>query len=162
MSESSKALEDAVQGITEEHAAGRPTSGGWSIAQIVEHVGVSEEQMFFALTERFRPVPNPIHDAERENRLRDLILDRGEKMISPEVSRPAGRFPTLAAALSHFRQCRARTVQYVEHCKDDQRRRSVKHPLAGVVSGYEYLLILASHPSRHAGQIRELRATMGI
>jgi len=36
------------------------------------------------------------------------------------------------------------------------RRRSVKHPLAGIVSGYEYALILARHPERHGEQIKEL------
>lgn len=162
LDESSKAMENAVAGVNEERAKQRPADGGWTIAEVVEHVALAEEQMFFALTERFRPIPAAPPDKEKEKRIRDAILNRNEKMLSPEITRPTGRFESLTAALSHFRACRARTIHYVEQCRDDQRCRSVKHPLAGVVSGYEYLLILASHPARHTAQIRELRVTMSF
>ncbi len=159
--QSSKKMEDAVAGITEERARQRPADGGWTIAEIVEHVAIAEEQMFFALTDRFRPIPEAQHDEQKEKRVRDAILNRSEKMTSPEMTRPTGRFESLTAALSHFRACRARTIHYVEQCGDNQRCRSVKHPLVGIVTGYEYLLILASHPARHAAQIRELRSEIG-
>lgn len=160
--ESSKAMEDAVAGVNEERAKQQPADGGWTIAEVVEHVAIAEEQMFLALTEFFRPLPEAVHDAEREKRIRETMMDRKKKSISPEISRPTGRLGSLAAALEHFRKWRARTIQYVEHCHDDQRRRSVKHPIAGVVSGYEYLLILSGHPLRHAQQIRELRTSLGF
>jgi DinB superfamily len=162
LSESSSALEDAVKGVTEERAAGRPPAGGWTIAEITEHVAIAEEQMLFALTQRYREVPDPISEPEREKRILSFMSDRTEKATSPEPSRPTGRFGSLVAALGHFRRCRARTVEYIEQTPDDLRRRTVKHPLAGVISAYEYSLILASHPSRHAAQVRELRAAMGF
>jgi DinB superfamily len=162
LSESSNDLEDAVAGVSKDDAARKPTDGGWSVAEITEHVAIAEEQMFFALTERFRPIPEAAPDEEKEARLIHAILNRNEKMNSPEPSRPTGRFESLSEALSHFRGCRARTIHYVEQSKDNQRARSVKHPLAGVITGYEYLLILAGHPSRHAAQIREVRAALGI
>ncbi len=162
LSESSAALESAVNGVCAADAARKPPEGGWSVAEIVEHVAVGEEQMFFALTERFRPIPEAPPDEEKEMRLRDATLNRKEKMISPEPTRPSGRFGSLAEALSHFRACRARTVHYVELGHDNLRNRSVKHPLAGIVTGYEYLLILANHPARHAAQIREVRAALGF
>jgi DinB superfamily len=162
LNESSRALEEAVAGVPEAQAVRRSPQGGWSVAEIVEHVAVAEEQMFFALTERFRELPEPAGDPEREKRILAMTLDRAQKMTSPEVSRPAGRFESLGAGLGHFRRCRARTLAYAERTSDNLRRRSVKHPLAGVVSGYEYLLILAGHPARHAAQIRELRATLGF
>jgi DinB superfamily len=160
LGESSKALEGVVAGVTEEQAKQRPASGGWTIAEVVEHVALGEEQMFFALTERFRPLPPTPPNEEKEKRLMDAVLNRDEKRISPEMTRPTGRFGTLSAALSHFRACRAKTIHYVEQCRDDQRCRSVKHPMAGIITGYEYLLILSTHPSRHAVQIRELRAAL--
>lgn len=157
LSESSSALEDAVKGVTEEQAARRPDGGGWTIAEITEHVAIAEEQMQFMLTQRYREVPEPINDPEREKRILSFMADRTQKAVSPEPSRPTGRFGSLVAALAHFRQCRARTVEYLGQTQDDLRRRTVKHPLAGVVSAYEYSLILASHPSRHAEQIQDLR-----
>jgi DinB superfamily len=162
LSQSSRALEEAVAGVPEAEAARHHPAGGWSMAEIAEHVAVSEEQMFFVLTQRFRESPGPAGNAEREKQIPSQMLDRAQKMTAPEVSRPTGRFGTLAGALGHFRQCRARTLEYVEQTPNDLRCRTVKHPLAGVVSGYEYLLILASHPARHAAQIVELRAALGF
>jgi len=153
----SSALEESVLGIEPAEAALRPAGRGWTIAEIVEHVAAAEEQMHTALTTRYRELPEAIHNAEKEHAITQSAPDRSRKFISPEVSRPAGRFDSLAAALAHFRSCRARTVAYVEQCQDDLRRRTVKHPIAGVVTGYEYLLILALHPARHAAQIRERR-----
>jgi DinB superfamily len=162
LSESSAALEGAVQGASAADAARKPADGVWSVAEIVEHVATSEEQMFFALTEKFRPIADAPPDEQKEMKIRDAVLNRSQKMTSPEVSRPAGRFISLAEALGHFRACRARTIHYVEQTRDNLRSRSVKHPLAGVLTGYEYLLILASHPLRHAAQIREVRAELGF
>ena len=144
-------------GIEPAEAARRPKDGGWTIAEIVEHVAVAEEQMYTALTTRYREFPEATHNPEKERAITQSALDRSRKFNSPEVSRPAGRFDSLATGLAHFRACRARTVAFVEQCQDDLRRRTVKHPLAGVVTGYEYLLILALHPARHAAQIREQR-----
>jgi len=160
LDEGSKALEDSTAGLSEEEAARRPARGGWTIAEVVEHVATSEEQMFIALTQRFRELPEARQDAGNEKKILDAATDRTRKFTSPEASRPRGRFPSLAAALDHFRACRARAVNYVRECRDDQRRRTIKHPLAGVVTGYEYLLILARHPARHAAQIREHRSTI--
>jgi uncharacterized damage-inducible protein DinB len=155
-------MEDAVHGVSAADAVRKPADGGWSITEIVEHVAVAEEQMFFALTGRFRPIPEAPPDEQKEMRIRAAALDRSQKRISPEMSRPSGRFASLADALAHFRACRARTIHYVEQTPDNPRARSVKHPLAGVVTGYEYLLILANHPARHAAQIREARSTLGF
>lgn len=162
LSESSAALEEAVAGVSKDDAARKPPDGGWSITEIAEHVAVAEEGMFFMLTERFRPIPEAPPDEQKEAQLVHVILDRNQKMESPEVSKPSGKFASLAEALAHFRGCRARTIHYVEQCKDDQRKRSVKHPLAGIVNGYEYMLILANHPTRHAAQIREVRSNLGF
>jgi hypothetical protein len=162
LSESSAAFEDAVAGVSKDDAARKPADGGWSITEIAEHVAVAEEGMFFMLTERFRPIPEAPPDEQKETQIVNVILNRNEKMQSPGASMPSGKFASLSDALAHFRGCRARTIHYVEQCKDDQRKRSVKHPLAGVVNGYEYLLILANHPSRHAAQIREVRSALGI
>jgi len=162
LSESSAAFEDAVAGVSKDDAARKPADGVWSITEIAEHVAVAEEGMFFMLTERFRPIPESAPDEQKETQLVNVTLNRNQKMQSPEASKPSGKFTSLSEALSHFRGCRARTIHYVEQCKDNQRNRSVKHPLAGVVTGYEYMLIIANHPSRHAAQIRDVRDSLGI
>jgi DinB superfamily len=162
LSESSKAFEDALAGVSKDDAGRKPADGGWSVAEITEHVAIAEEQMFFALTEKFRPIPEAPPDDQKEMRLRDTILDRNLKMTSPEMTCPSGRFGSLSESLAHFRACCARTIHYVEQTRDNLRNRSVKHPIAGIITGYEYMLILASHPARHAAQVREVRSELGF
>ncbi len=162
LSESSAAFEDAVAGVSKDDAARKAADGGWSVAEIAEHVAVAEEQMFRALTERFRPIPEAPPDVVKETRIINALLNRNEKMSSPEPSKPTGRFGSLADALAHFRGCRAKSIHYVETSNDNLRNRSVKHPLAGILTGYEYLLILANHPARHAAQIRDVRSNLGF
>ena len=162
LAESSAALEGTVSGVSAGDAARKPPGGGWCVQEIVEHVAISEEQMYNGLTERFRPIPEAPPDELKEMRIRESILNRNEKRVSPEPSLPSGRFGSLAEALAHFRACRARTIHYVEVSTDNLRSRSVKHPLAGIVTGYEYLLILANHPARHAAQIRDVRTSLGF
>jgi len=158
MNEGSQALEEALRGVSEAEASARNAAGGWTIAQIVEHVAVSEELMFWGITQKFRELPEAPSDPDKERKILGIALDRSRKLSAPAVARPTDRFGSLAEAVKSFRECRARTVGYIERTSDDLRRRTVLHPLAGVITGYECLLILAHHPARHAAQIRERRS----
>ena len=70
---------------------------------------------------------------------------------------PAGRYATLGEAIAAFLAARGKTVEWLEVCDFDLRRRAVEHPALGTISVYELLLTMAAHPARHARQIREGR-----
>src|ERR1035437_6044472 len=93
----------------------------------------------------------------RDPALSARLAARGRKVEAPDFSHPKGRYTTLGEAVGAFLDARERTVEWLEKCGFDLRRRAVEHPLLGQASAYEFILIMAAHPARHAHQIQEGR-----
>lgn len=145
----------SLDGVTEEQAAVKPTTG-WSILECVEHVAMVEENLLRRLMQQSSRT-----DDEMPRRREALIVaraaDRSRKVPAPEPAHPRGRFTTLAEAVESFCRSREQTIAYISSCQDDLRRLTTDHPMIGAVSGQEMLLMMIGHPFRHAAQIRELR-----
>jgi hypothetical protein len=146
----------AVEGMTDEQAAAKPAGGGWSALECAEHVAIGEKVLFRLLKTRSAAVEEEL-SREREAVLYERGASRGRKFEAPELVRPTGRYATLGEAVVAFLGARERTVEWLGKCDFDLRRRTVEHPLAGQVSAYEFILIMAAHPARHARQIQEGR-----
>jgi hypothetical protein len=159
--ESREAIAGAVAGVTEEQARQRPAPDRWSVLECVEHVCLVEDAMFARFTTKLAPADTPA-DRSREQVVLQVAANRSQRLSAPEHVRPTGRFPSLAAALDHFQKSRARSMEYIRGCELDPRAHTQQHPVAGTISGQEYLIILAMHPARHAEQIREARRALGM
>jgi hypothetical protein len=146
----------AVEGMTDELAAAKPAGGGWSALECAEHVAIGEKVLFRLLKTRSAAVEEEL-SREREAVLYERGASRGRKFEAPELVRPTGRYATLGEAVVAFLGARERTVEWLGKCDFDLRRRTVEHPLARQVSAYEFILIMAAHPARHARQIQEGR-----
>jgi hypothetical protein len=139
----------------------RPAPDRWSILECVEHVGRAENGMFGMLTTQM--VPSSVAgDRSREEFLIRGAVDRNQRVAAPDRAHPVGRFATLAEALDDFREKHRRTVAYIEECAEDLRSCSMQHPVVGPCTGQEFLILMALHPARHAKQIREVRANLGL
>jgi len=103
--------------------------------------------------------PRAADAPNREEVFLQVIADRSRKVESPEGARPQGRFANLTDAAAQFRSSRDATIGFVEQNTDDLRATEVTHPhpMAGNVSTYEMLIIMAKHAERHALQIEEIR-----
>ncbi|MGA2737391.1 MAG: DinB family protein [Bryobacteraceae bacterium] len=150
------ALLEAVRGLPEDLAGISPAPGRWSVVECVEHLAVSEDFLLTQITQA-KHSGTPVVNAKREAVILARGANRTTPLISPEEGRPLGRAATLAKAVESFLAARERTVRLVETCGDDLRSMAMKHPLLGTINCYEALLLIAVHPLRHAGQIREIR-----
>jgi DinB superfamily len=146
----------AVEGLTDEQAAVKPAGGGWSALECVEHVAAAETLLLRRLKTQSVVVPEEL-SRDREAALYARLASRGKKVEAPEFVRPTGRFATLGEAVGAFLDARERTVEWLKKCDFDLRLRAVEHPLLGQASAYEFILIMAAHPARHARQILEGR-----
>lgn len=158
---SRKKLVESVEDLTDEQAKERPAADRWSILECVEHVGMVEDSIFSAVTTKLAPAEAPA-DHSREQKIISGATDRNRKIDAPEHVRPAGKFTSLADALAHFEQSRARSIEYVENCDQDLRAISGPHPVLGPATAQEFMIILALHPARHALQILEVRESLGL
>jgi uncharacterized damage-inducible protein DinB len=149
-----RGLLDALRGVTEEAAACRPGPRRWSVRECVEHVAAAEDYLLGRIAAS-HAVAAPVVDQRLEALIPVRGADRSLRMEAPEVVKPAGRYATLEAATQGFLAGRERTIRFVEQCGEDLRARLTTHPLLGTVNCWETLLMMAAHPGRHAGQIRE-------
>jgi hypothetical protein len=161
LDEGLRALERAVEGMSQEQLTFRP-AGGWSALDVLEHVAITEpvllEMLSRARPEEGRAPSDPAKDALTVER----IAGRGKRVQAPAGLEPAGRFASARKALAELRRQRERTLAFVDACNSDLRNLYSDHPILGVIPAYTCLLLLAAHPMRHANQIVELRAETGL
>jgi hypothetical protein len=158
---SRKKLLESAEGLTDGQARLRPAEDRWSILECVEHVGQVEDVIFAAVTTKLTPSDAPA-DRTREQKIISGATDRNRKVDSPDQVKPTGKFASLADALAHFEQSRARSIEYIESCEQDLRAVTGPHPVLGQASGQEFMIIMALHPARHALQILEAREALGL
>ena len=149
-------------GVSDADARVRPAENCWSVLDCVEHIAVAETGMLRLLQSPRRPraagAPN------REQIFLEHMGSRSRKVESPERGRPTGRFPGLAAASKQFEVSREAAIRFAEQNTEDLRATEVTHPhpLVGDVSAFEMLIIMAKHSDRHALQIEDVKAALGL
>jgi hypothetical protein len=156
----------SVEGLGEGQENFRTAPDRWSIADIVEHLSVTEQQslrLFNSLVRR----------AEDEGRVRaddapfapvtiaeQVERTRAEKYTAPEGVRPAGGVP-LADSLARLRDSRAALhalrprIERLD-CADSR----FPHPIFGLINLYQWLAFIGAHEARHLAQIEALKETM--
>jgi DinB superfamily len=145
-----------VEGVREEETRWRSAADQWSVLDCAEHVANVEHRILRTL-QNAPAIPAEPVDAIRESGIYHRTCTRNTRVPAPEFVRPAGRYATLAEAVDAFLEKRNRAVEFLAAYNGDIRAIGATHPLLGPCNGYEYALIMAAHPIRHAGQVREIR-----
>lgn len=149
----------AAAGLPESLAKTRPEAGRWSVLECVEHVATVEE-MFLKRLAGGEYTEAPPEDSAKEASLAARVVDRSSRRQAPEAVLPKGQFTSLAAGLEQFDGARGRSLQFARERAADLYALASFHPVFGPLNGVEALIIIASHSSRHAEQIRETRSAL--
>jgi len=153
---------DSIANLSEAQWNFKPAPDVWSVAEVAEHIAVSEDTLFDLVTERIMKSPaQPERRAEvkgKDTIVLEKVVDRSQKAQAPEILRPTHRWPTQQALVDHFKESRDRTIGYVEHTDDALRDHFFDHPLLGAMDGYQWLLLITAHSHRHTLQIEEVKA----
>jgi len=157
----------ATHGLSEAQWHFEPAVDRWSIAQIVEHMVIVEEQVLGPLREQLAQAPAP--PADRDHHLVDRVVmeripDRSIKARGPDFVRPAGQLRP-PAALDRVFQNYKRLATLLESAADLRGHMMEAAPLRIVtrgefttMDGYQWALALAAHDERHVRQILEVQA----
>ncbi len=151
------ALLAALQGLSATQAVFKPSPERWSILECLEHVVLAEKGMLYLIRHGDPDEKRQAPGAEADPVVVAVATDRGHKRTAPEVAQPRGRFATLEDARKAFLSARERTLEFVGQCTENLRTCWTVHPVAGEMDCYRCLLVLATHPSRHAAQIVEVQ-----
>jgi hypothetical protein len=147
---------ESLDGVEEEEARWREGEDRWSVLDCAEHVANVEHRILRAL-QNAPPVDAKPEDAQHESWIYEVTRSRETAVAAPGLVLPAGRYATLAEAADAFTGTRNRALEFLKAYAGDLRAIGATHPLLGPCNGYEYALIMAAHPIRHASQIREIR-----
>lgn len=147
-----------LKGVNDAAAKLRPAANAWSILDVSEHVATAERQMLTLWMKLAQPGQT---DRSLDELIVTNVLDRSQKRIAPERSRPTGKMPSISQAIEQFDFYRGQTIAYLEGELEDLRAKTVVHPIAGTIDGYQLFLLMACHAERHAKQIEELKAASG-
>ena len=153
---------DATAGLSEAQWNFKPAPEVWSVAEVAEHIAVSEDMILGMVTEKIMKTPaEPDKRAEvkgKDQIILEKVVDRSQKVQAPEMLRPTHRWTTRQTLIDHFKESRDRTIAYVENTQDDLRAHFGEHPLLKLMDGYQWILLISAHSHRHTLQIEEVEA----
>jgi hypothetical protein len=162
--ETERDLINEIKGLSENQLNWKPSDSVWSIANCVEHITLSEKNLFDWAMSTLKEPANPTKRAElkhEDEAIKRMITDRSVKAKAPEGFRPTGELGNTDNTLAIFKVRREAAIKYIQKTKDDLRNHFATTPL-GLVDTYQVLLFLSAHTRRHTLQIKELKAMPGF
>lgn len=152
----------SIAGLSEKQWTFKPAPDRWSVAEVAEHIAVSESALFGLVQKQIMSSPaTPDKRAQvkgKDEIVLERIPDRSHKAQAPEFLRPTGRWATEADLTKAFEESRAATMEYIRTTNDDLRDHFFDHPVLGTLDGYQWLLLISAHSARHTAQIEEVKA----
>jgi hypothetical protein len=152
----------SIDGLSEKQWKFKPTPDRWSVAEVSEHIAVSESAIFGLVQKQIMATPpNPEKRGEvagKDTIVLEKVPDRSRKAQAPEFLKPTNRFATREETVKAFEEARARTMDYVKNTNDDLRDHFGPHPLLGTLDAYQWILLISAHSERHTKQIEEVKA----
>ncbi len=156
--ETQKALADEIKGLSETQLNWKPADSVWSAAGCVEHIALSEKNLFdwYSGIMKAPATPEKRSDLKMtDDMIKATLTNRGFKVKTREGFYPTGQ--SAEQSLAQFNERREALIKYMKESKEDMRNHIAETPL-GAVDGYQLLLFLSAHTKRHTLQIAELKA----
>ena len=149
-----------VKGLSKEQLNFKPTSESWSVAECVEHIAISENNLFGFAQMGLKEPADPSKRSElkmTDEAVVKMISDRTNKFKTSEAFVPSGKFGTFEATLNEFVTKRDANINYIKTTSDDLRNHYNDFPF-GKIDTYQTILFMAAHSKRHTAQIEEVMA----
>lgn len=152
---SDKFLAD-IEKISETQWKYKPAVGQWSVAEISEHITLSDG-LFLSIAQNSLKSAADNSKANalvgKENSMIELLKDRTQKSRAPDALIPTNRYATKKDLIAAFKIAREKTTMYVKNTKDPLKNHIVSHPLFGELTAYQWLVMIPAHANRHVAQL---------
>jgi uncharacterized damage-inducible protein DinB len=151
----------SIAGLSQKQWTFKPAPDRWSVAEVAEHIAVSESSIFGLIQKQIMTSPATPEKREQVKGKDEIILqrvpDRSHKAQAPEFLKPTGRWATEADLTKAFEDSRKAAMDYVRTTNDDLRDHFFDHPVLGTMDAYQWLLLISAHSARHTAQIEEVK-----
>lgn len=152
----------SIAGLSEKQWRFKPAPDRWSVAEVSEHIAVSESMIFGMVESKVMTSPAAPEKRSEVAGKDEIVLtkvpDRSHKAQAPEFLKPTNRWATREEVIKAFEDSRKATMDYVRTTNDDLRDHFGPHPLLGPLDAYQWILLISAHSERHTKQIEEVKA----
>lgn len=145
----------------------RPGPDAWSIAEIAEHISLSEDRILKGI-KRLLAQLESVGAARDPNARTAVSLEEmgrqaaGRKFKSPEGSTPQTG-ATISAGVERMSQVREELKALRQRIEGvDLSAATFPHPVFGPLNAYEWLAFMIKHEERHVGQMRAVTSAPGF
>lgn len=162
--ETQKAVADEIKGLTENQLNWKPADSVWSVAECVEHIALSEKNIFDMAMSSLKETADPSKRSQLkfdDETVKKFITDRSFKVKTREGFIPTGQFGNTEKTLAVFNERREALINYMKNTQDDLRNHFAEMPF-GLLDTYQVLIFLSGHTRRHTLQIVELKSLPGF
>jgi len=162
LEETRKKFLESVEGLSEEQWKFKSAPDRWSVAEVAEHIALSEQTLNGIVMEKIMKSPAaPEKKGETKGKeaiIKEKIPDRSTKAQAPEMLKPTGRWKTQADLVKDFQASRDTAINYIKTTQEDMRAHIYPNPVLKELDAYQWMLFMAAHTERHTTQISEVKA----
>ena len=152
---------EQAEALSDEQAITRPAPDVWSVAEIIEHLSVSEARMVALLGRLLEQEAAVAANAGSYGSPISIqvMTDRAaEKFTAPSFVEPTGSVP-LAESLAKLRASRAALISLRPRVEArDYSHVTYPHPAFGPLNLYQWLAAIEFHECKHLDQIQTITA----
>ena len=162
--ETQKNLAEEIKGLSENQLNWKPADSVWSAADCVEHIALSEKNLFDRAMATLKENADPAKRSKLkfdDEGVKKMITDRSFRVKTREGYIPTGQLGNAAQALAVFNERRETLIKYMKDTDDDLRNHFAEFPF-GLLDTYQFLIFLSGHSARHTAQIAELKSNPGF
>lgn len=152
----------SVEGLTEAQWRFKAGPDRWSIAEVAEHIALSESLILGMVEGQVLKAPaKKPGEGITDEKLIAGVTDRSQKAQAPDVLKPVNKWPTREALVKDFNAARDKTIEWTKTTTEDLRGHAAPHPAFGPLDAHQWLLLVAGHSARHTAQIEEVKTAAG-
>lgn len=151
----------AIDGLTEAQWKFKAGADRWSIAEVAEHIAISEDTILGMITGKILQAPAPTGQRTADEKVIAGLTDRSQKFQAPEILKPVNKWATREELTNAFNASRDKSIEWVKTTKEDLRAHATPHPAFGSLDAHQWVLLLAAHTARHTAQIEEVKQQTG-
>lgn len=157
-------LKDMVAGLSENQLNWKPNDSTWSAAECVEHIALSEKNIYDWGMSLLQEKADPSRRSEvklDDEGVKKMITDRSNRVKTREGFFPTGQFGNTAQTLQVFSERRDATIKFISTTDLDLRNHYAPFSFT-TLDGYQLFLFISGHSKRHTLQIQELKEMPGF
>jgi len=158
LTDSQNEVLSALDGLSDAQLNYKPDSETWSLAEITEHLAITENGIFGMVTQSLKTPADPSKRGEvkmTDEQILGFIEDRSTKVKTQKQMEPTGQFGDFEATLEVFKDSREDHIDYLKDTDDDLRNHYAQLPF-GTLDGLQVILFMSGHTDRHVLQMHEL------